>query len=581
MKWESVLDCLGDIPEDDRARLQSALSLSADKRFAEGSGAIVIRLGLDADCACALMLFSASEYRYVDFGARLSEKTIKAAARSGGAAARLLNELLLVSTVHQRRKTRSEAESARKMMFALVSDARVLFIKLAERLQTLRMCASLPEETRKKIAGECVELYAPLADSFGLSWLQNELEDLSLKYLNRPAFNQIKELVSLNKTERLAFLEGFEADVRAKACAAGLGVTVVSRAKHFYSIYQKIKKLGKSPEKLYDLFGVRVLCHSVDDCYSTLAILHKNFRPLANRFKDYIANPKPNGYQSLHTTLASGDTYIEVQIRTHEMHDIAEHGFASHWLYKKGMTNEVVSEKFLPVVNKLKDRVINRRGGYLDEIKKDLLENSVVVFTPLGMVVELPAGATALDFAYSIHEAVGEHCSMARAGGKIIPLDRPLENTEIIEIVTSQAVHPNKNWLERVVSAKALNRIRHYLALQGQWHTRHSGKEAGGAETSRAQPERSKDGAENTPAVKGAAAAFMIPVRVTGEKNFLVRFARCCNPVPGDEITGFVSRGRGIIVHRSDCANLGFINEFNERKINAEWDYSANEKTSV
>ncbi|MDR2468290.1 MAG: HD domain-containing protein [Spirochaetaceae bacterium] len=588
MMWESVHERLECLSELDKERLHAALQMAADDFFAEGAGGIVLRLGMNVDCAIAVMLYSAPVYRDTVFNTSLDTSVLDAARKFGGQVESLLTGLHIVSGVHPHRKTTSEAESIRKMLFALATDVRILFIKLAERLQSLRSARTMDSARQKKIAEECLDIYAPLADRFGVAWIQDEIEDLALKYLNRDVFAQIKDLVALKKNERHRFLSDFEECIRSEAADAGLRAEVSSRAKHFYSIFQKMRKLGKSPHQLYDLFGTRILCEDTNACYALLSLVHKRWQPVDHRFKDYIANPKPNGYQSLHTTLKIDETFIEVQIRTYEMHDISEHGIASHWLYKKGMTNELVSEKYLPVVNMLKECLRDGSDAYLTEIKKEMLRDSIVVFTPQGMVVELPASATALDFAYTIHEAVGEHCSLARANGKIIPLDRPLESTHIIEIVTSQAVHPHKNWLERVVTTKALNRIRHWLTQHGEWQTmpvRTKGQTGGDGAAFRHDqscPHTTGESAagkqERQDGVSGAAgrpsSAVMIPVRVTGEKNFLVRFARCCNPAPGDPITGFISRGRGIIIHRSCCSNLEFINEFAERKISAEWDWN-------
>jgi GTP pyrophosphokinase len=569
------------VSNEDNLRLRAARERTAGSVFAGGVGGVALRLGMDADCAIAAMLFAAAE----DNGAPLDALPGRAA-EFGERVALLVGELGKIAAIRLAGKSASEAESVRKMLFALVSDVSALFIKLAERLQTLRCAGALDEAARKKTAEECLAVYAPLADRFGVSWLKDELEDLSLKYLNHDAFTLMKELVAQKTHHRRRLLTEFEERLRAEAEKAGIRVEVASRAKHFYSVYQKMRKLGKSPGELYDLFGTRILSENTDDCYTLLSLVHKIWQPVERRFKDYIANPKENGYQSLHTTLCVEETYIEVQIRTFEMHCVAEQGIASHWLYKKGMSKELVSEKQLPLVNKLKDCLRENSSEYLAEVKKELLGGSVLVFTPKGRVVELPAGATALDFAYFIHEAVGEHCSLARADGKIIPLDRPLENTRVIEIVTSQAVHPHKNWLEHAVTTKALNRIRHYLTLHGELQAAHGARgEAAGAKSGRKPEARDKsmrkDGASvpapapqslpHSPPLSG----MKIPVRVSGEKNFLVSFARCCNPSPGSAIIGFVSRARGIIIHRADCKNLVSIKEFAQRKISAEWDWQA------
>jgi GTP pyrophosphokinase len=571
------------VTNEDNIRLRAARERTAGSVFAGGVGGVALRLGMDGDCAIAAMLFAAAEDAGASEDAPPPAAACAAAAEFGERVVLLVSELSKISAIRLTGKSASEAESVRKMLFALVSDVSVLFIKLAERLQTLRCAAALDEASQKKTAEECLAVYAPLADRFGVSWLKDELEDLSLKYLNHDAFKLMKELVAQKTHHKRRLLTEFEERIRVEAEKAKLRVEVTSRAKHFYSIYQKMRKLGKSPDELYDLFGTRILCEKIDDCYTLLSLVHKIWQPVERRFKDYIANPKANGYQSLHTTLCAEETYIEVQIRTFEMHRVAEQGIASHWLYKKGMSKELVSEKQIPLVNKLKDCLRENSREYLAEVKKELLGGSILVFTPKGRVVELPAGATALDFAYFVHEAVGEHCSLARADGKIIPLDRPLENARVIEIVTSQAVHPHNNWLQHAVTTKALNRIRHYLALHGGLQAAHGARgEAAGAKSGRKPEAREKSAqkegvSDAAPAAAPHApppSAMKIPIRVSGEKNFLVSFARCCNPSPGSAITGFVSRGRGIIIHRTDCKNLVSIKEFAQREISAEWDWN-------
>jgi GTP pyrophosphokinase len=491
-------------------------------------------------------------------------------------------------------KTIQEAENIRKMLFALVSDMRVILIKLAEKLGRMRNLEFLPSPERKAEAQECLDIYAPLADKLGISWMKDELEDLSLKNLNREAFQQIKDIVALKKGEREQFLDTIQ-DRIYRAAGDRLRIEVTTRAKHFYSIYQKMRKRNKAAADLFDLFGIRIICDSIENCYELLGLVHRLWKPLDGRFKDYIAMAKPNGYQSIHTTvMAFSDAdrnrpedaqgfLLEIQIRTWKMHHIAENGIASHWLYKKGMSKEIIRPVDISIVNKLKDwKQRESESGedisvdsFLDEIKKELLKDSIYVFTPEGKVIELPMGATPIDFAYAIHSAIGDHCTGAKADGAIIPLSLELQNTQVVEILTSQNAHPHVNWLRLAKTAKARNKIRGWLQqndanliIGKNIVARKKTREA--AET----PPQEK-GKEQPPQLVMQSAVQdtdILHVRVEDEKNMMIHFAKCCRPVTGDAIIGYISRGRGIIVHKKDCKNLLNIPDFPERKIETQWE---------
>jgi GTP pyrophosphokinase len=385
-------------------------------------------------------------------------------------------------------------------------------------------------------------------------------------------FTQIKELVALKQVERQKFLDTVRDTLLKEAKKYSIAIEVDSRAKHFYSIYQKMRKRNKRPEEIFDLFGIRILCDSIEACYTALGLVHKLWKPLEGRFKDYIAMPKANGYQSLHTTVITGlDSFaspIEVQIRTFDMHNVAEHGIASHWLYKKGTTNEVVHETYLPVVNKLKNFLQESSTSFLAEMKKEILQDSIFVFTPNGKVIELPAGATAIDFAYAIHSDIGDHCSLAKADGKIISLSCSLQNTQVIEIVASVAAHPHINWLNNVKTAKARNKIKQWLSLNDDAVIAENNLIA----KKKKLPQEVTEHTETEVKITQNKTDTNVQVRVQNQKNMLVRFAKCCNPVLGDDIIGFVSRGRGIIIHCKSCKSIKHIKEFDERKIDTEWE---------
>jgi GTP pyrophosphokinase len=578
-----------------------------------GVAAILTELNLDADTIIAAMIQDIMEHGAPETALR--PESLKE--HFGEDAARMAEDAARIAGISATNKTIHEAENIRKMLFAMVNDIRVIFIKLADKLYTMRSSEQFPPEQRKTIAQECLDIYAPLADRLGISWMKDEFEDLALKHLNREVFLQIKDIVSLKKGERRDFLDTIQEDIKQEAAAAGISITVESRAKHFYSIYQKMRKRNKGIDDLYDLFGIRILCDSIENCYTLLGLVHRLWKPLEGRFKDYIAMPKSNGYRSLHTTvMASGSAVaddtetgapaaagtaqpLEIQIRTWEMHQVAEYGVASHWLYKKGSTKERVRPEDIPLVNRLKDwKLIEMENGetrssesFLEDIKRELLKDSIYVFTPQGKVIELPAGASPIDFAYHIHSAIGEHCSGAKANGTIIPLSSELQNTQVVEILTAANAHPHINWLRIVKTTKARSKIRAWLQqndpsviIEKNIVARKKAQEAEAPATpdTKSGKEQKRD---SCPAVqffiqREVLDADILTVRVQSdqgpiEKNMMISFAKCCKPVMGDPIVGYVSRGRGLIIHRRNCSNLANIPDFAERRIDTEWENAA------
>jgi GTP pyrophosphokinase len=575
-------------PAEDQKRIEQALALAEPDALDHilGAASILVDLNLDADTIIAAALQKALEKGL------LSREEI--AEKFGADAALLAQGIARIADISATNKTDHEAENIRKMLFAMVSDIRVILIKLADKLHGMRTLDPAEGE-RKPVAQECLDIYAPLADRLGISWMKDELEDLSLKNLNREAFVQIKNMVALKRGERRDFLGKIRQTIMAGAKAAGIAVVVESRAKHFYSIYRKMRKRNKAVEDIYDLFGIRILCDSIDDCYAILGMAHRLWKPLDGRFKDYIAMHKANGYQSLHTTVmcpadqeGDGDDamegrLLEIQIRTWEMHQVAEHGVASHWLYKKGNAATTVSPGELSIVNRLRDwkQTEGSDGAsesFLEDIKRELLRDSIYVFTPQGKVIELPAGSTAIDFAYSIHSAVGNRCWGARANGNIIPLNAELQNTQVVEILTATNARPHVNWLRFVKTSKARNRIRAWLQENDDSVIIEKNVIAK-KKTPPPEPPRAAAGKEKPPEAPAlqyvldqAGASGLVQVRVEDEKNMMIHFAKCCNPVAGDPIVGYVSRGRGIIVHRKNCSNLTNIRDFAERRIETEWE---------
>ena len=579
----------------DQERILKALRMTGGR--AQGVASILLDLNLDADTVTAALLF---EGRHAETGGDEWPESLNE--DFGPNAVLLAKGAAKIADISAKNKTIREAEHIRNMLFAMAEDIRVILVKLAEKLRALRELDTAPAETRKPAAQECLDIYAPLAGRLGISWIKDELEDLSLKFLNREAYQQIKDIVSEKRGERDDFLNHAQALIKKEADAAGIAIDVSSRAKHFYSIYMKMRKRNKSAADMYDLFGIRILCDSIENCYTLLGIVHRLWKPIDGRFKDYIAMPKSNGYQSLHTTVmsaarqhqpllgdekpplddtAGGGRLLELQIRTREMHHVAENGIASHWLYKKGSTRNVVRPRDISIVNRLKDWKLAEggqeaalsAGSYLEDIKREILRDSIYVFTPQGKVIELPAGATPIDFAYCIHSAIGEHCVGAKAGGSIIPLSSELKNTQVVEILTSPSARPHLNWLRVVKTSKARGKIR-------AWLEQHDDsiiieKNVVAKKKVSPAPEAAPLPAKETPGVQRVIqppGADVLRVTVADEKNLMIRFARCCRPVTGDAITGYVSRGRGIIVHRKNCRSLANIPDYEERKIEAEWE---------
>lgn len=539
---------------------------------------ILTELHLDADAIICALLHGSME----DLGLTTDEIESK----FGKSVARMVTGTSRISGLRMQNKTVQQAESIRKMFFAMVDDIRIILVRLADRLDKMRSLKNFPEDQQKIIAQETIDIWAPLANRLGISFVKDELEDLSLKFLNREVFDQIKSLVSAKKGERATFLEKAEGEIIRVAEKAGIRVSVQSRAKHFWSIYQKMKKRNKAADELYDLLAMRVLCDSVNECYTMLGLVHTVWKPLDGRFKDYIAMPKANGYQSLHTTVMCLEGRpLEIQIRTYEMHHIAENGIASHWLYKKGTSNEVINADNLSIINQLKELSQARftDEDFLARIKLDLLGDSIFVFTPKGDIIELPAGSTAIDFAYYIHSAVGEKIVGAKADGSIIPLSQALRNTQVVEIVTHPQAHPTLNQYNNAHTAKARQKIRIWLQENdpsGAFEKREPGEvdktamQAGqmaaqGSQYGHHKGTLQQEHEESAPPQYDSA---VLKIRVGDTTNFMIKFAACCKPVPPSLITGYVSRGRGIIIHRTDCSNLARIPEIKNRSITVEWE---------
>ena len=534
---------------------------------------ILVDMQLDHEAVIAALLHDVLEDTKVD------EAELKR--RFGRQVASLVDGVTKISIVKAKSKSVQESETIRKMLFAMTKDIRVIIIKLADKYHNMSTLQFLAPVKRKAIATECLEIYAPLADRLGISWMKSELEDLALKELNPEAYDYIKNYLSTKKIERSSFLKNVERKIYTNAKKEGIDVTISTRAKHFYSIYQKMKRRGKDIDEIYDLLGIRILCSTANECYTLLGVIHKLWPPIEGRFKDYIAMPKANHYQSLHTTVMSNEgRLLEIQVRTSEMHQTAEYGVAAHWSYKHEFSGARVKPDELPIINKLKQwNRHSQRETFLQDIQSELLRDSIYVFTPRGHIVELPKNSTAIDFAYHIHTEVGNRTIGAKADGSIIPLNQPLRNTQVIEIMTSNNAKPHVNWLKFARTSRARQKIRH-------WLNKHDENlfidKSIIAKKKPVESETQKEGTDKTgPAgdkkesetiVKHVVDRAKVAFRIGNEKNMMISIARCCNPSTGDDIIGYVSRGRGIIVHRKDCPNLKHIQDFENRSIEVEWE---------
>ena len=537
-------------------------------------------------------------------------------------------------------KEERQAENLRKMFLAMSKDIRVLIIKLADRLHNLRTINYMNESKIRDKCAETLEIYAPLASRLGMYAVKFELEDISFRELEPEAYNKLANEVRLKKEEREATLK----EVRQKLDKAlknlPLRYEVTGRSKHYYSIYQKMQQQNKQLDEIFDLTAIRIIVDTVRDCYAVLGIVHTMWKPIPGRFKDYIATPKSNHYQSLHTTLLDdhGEPF-EIQIRTMEMHKIAEYGIAAHWKYKEGIKKEDKEEIKLAWLRQTLEwqKDLKDSKEFMETLKVDLFSNQVFVFTPKGDVIELPAGSTPLDFAFKIHSAVGCKCIGAKVNGKMVPIDYCLRNGEIVDIVTSaNSKGPSIDWLKIAKTNTARNKIRQFLKRENKGETVEKGKEMldkyvrrkgydpqviirsqwinktakslnlassddlytalsyGGVMLSKVvvtllnfyhedkqlelrRQEKNlqtlEDAAVSSGHKKKTTSGNQTGVTVEGMDDLLVRFSKCCNPVPGDEIVGFITKGRGISVHRADCINVISLPELEkDRLISVEWD---------
>ena len=548
--------------------------------------------------------------------------------------AQIVDGLTKIGNLPFTSKEERQAETYRKLLLSVARDARVIIIKLADRLHNMRTLDWMPEDKKRMIAQETRDIYAPLAHRFGMAKVRWELEDLAFKYLEADDYRILARQVSTRRGEREELIAQMAAPLKERFDIAGLHDADVSgRPKHLWSIWKKMQKRNKPYEEIFDLLAIRVLVDSIPDCYHALGVIHEKWKPVQERIKDYIAQPKSNGYQSLHTTVfGPGRQLFEIQIRTREMHQTADYGIAAHWLYKEGTKEQGDLDRHLAWFRQVLEFQLDTKSPdeFLEFLKLDLYQDEIFVFTPTGDVVQLPKGATPIDFAFAVHTAVGLRCQGAKVNGKITPLSRPLKNSETIEILTSPSAKPSRDWLAHVRTSRARAKIRQHLRQEEQVTSQKLGREILERELRRRRLGKISDESLNgvskglglTDAVHVLAAIgqgeiqtlsvikALFPtvdeaaepakpsvierlvdkvrgtgndrgVRIQGVDGVMVRYAQCCQPVPGDEVVGYVTRGRGVSIHRADCPNLLPLAHEPERRLEIDWQEKFGERFIV
>lgn len=537
------------------------------------------------------------------------------------------------------------AENHRKMLMAMSKDIRVILVKLADRLHNMRTLKHLRPDKQKRISRETMEIYAPLAHRLGISAIKWELEDLAFRYLNETEFYRISHMMKEKRRERESLVEEIVTKIKDYTQKQGLEGKIYGRPKHIYSIYRKMHDKKKRFDQIYDLIAIRCIMDTPSDVYAMLGYIHELWRPMPGRFKDYIANPKSNGYQSIHTTVYGPTGPIEIQIRTQEMHEVAEYGVAAHWAYKKGIKNKVDPSESALGMNWIQDLVELQAGSngdaqeFVDSVKEDLFSERIYVFTPSGDVQELPKDSGPIDFAYAIHTQVGEKAVGAKVNGRMVPLTARLKTGDVVEVVTSSnSFGPSRDWIKLVKTTKARNKIRqffknqdkemsitkgrdllvNYFQEQGYVANKYLDKKHIEAilprlsvrsedalyaaigfgeinpasvfnrltEKERREEERAKAKAEAEELMNGGEVKHenkdVLKVKsengviIQGSSGLLMRIAKCCNPVPGDAIEGYITKGRGVAIHRADCHNIKSQEGYEQRLIEVEWDSNSN-----
>ncbi len=542
-------------------------------------------------------------------------------AEFGQEIATIVDGLTKISRVQFSSTTEQQAENFRKLLVSMARDARVIIVKLADRLHNMRTLEALPEGKRRRIALETRDIYAPLAHRLGMAKVKWELEDLVFKHLQPQAYKRLAKKVQNRRKEREEWIARVAKPLREELEKAGMACEVAGRPKHLWSIHNKMQRRSAPYEEIYDLMAIRVVTESVKDCYHALGVIHTKWTPLSERFHDYIATPKSNMYRSLHTTIfGPGGRLYEIQIRSRDMHRTAEFGIASHWRYKEGAreTPDEVDEKLAWFRQVLEwQQETKEPEEFMEFLRIDLFQDEIFVFTPAGDVKQLPKGATPIDFAFAVHTEIGYRCSGSRVNGRIAPLTRELKSGDTVEIITSPKQTPSPDWLNFVRTARARQKIRHWIRQQEQETAIQLGREFLERELRKRRRRASKTQLEDAgkrlgcpgleslygalgrgdvalsqvlrqlwpdqplasepskpspfvrlvEQIRGAPAA----VRIQGISNVMVRYSQCCQPIPGDDVIGYITRGRGVSIHRTDCPNILSFKEHPERRIEIDW----------
>ena len=598
---------------------------------------ILAELELDVDTIAAGLLHDVIEDTDVTFEEIEREFNLDIAMLTDG--------VTKLGKLEYKSKEETQAENMRKMFLAMGKDIRVVLIKLADRLHNMRTLKHMSPEKAIEKSLETIEIYAPIANRLGISKIKLEMEDLALRYLDPEGYYDLVEKIARKKAERDEYIQRVIYEIKMKLDDSSIMADITGRAKHFYSIYKKMKSQNKEFDEIFDLMAVRVLVENVKDCYASLGLVHTIWRPIPGRFKDYIATPKPNMYQSLHTTVIGPDGEpLEIQIRTLDMHRTAEFGIAAHWKYKEGKINQEASdmESKLQWLRQMMEwqKEVSDPKEFMDSLRIDLFTTEVYVFTPKGEVIELPAGSIPLDFAYKVHSDVGNKCVGAKINGKIVPMTYTLQNGDLIEILTSSNSNgPSRDWLNMVKSSHAKSKIRQWFKKERREENIQKGRELlerevkrqgysqseilkhrylspimkslsltndedfyaaigyGGITLSQVIPKlkekyelenKDKEKDKDLKVKKTSSPELIVTskktpshdykgVYVKGIDNLLIRFAKCCNPLPGDDIVGYVTKGRGVSIHRADCDNIDINSETpSDKLVEVGWDKNYN-----
>jgi GTP pyrophosphokinase len=640
-QFELLLDRLRQTrPEDDLELLRRAFEFAAEQHRSQTreSGEpylshplavahILADLRLDVTALCAALLHDVVEDTQIPLSL-VSE-------RFGGEVARLVEGVTKISRLELLSPEARQVESVRKMLLAMVTDVRVVLVKLADRLHNMRTLGFLPPAKQERIARETLDIYAPIAHRLGMGAIRGDLEDLAFRYLESAAYTELKQKVADRSKEFETFLADVQETIRKSLAENGLPAEVEGRIKRLYSIHLKAQRQRRALEQIYDLLAVRIITDSVRNCYAALGVVHQIWRPVPGRFKDYIAMPRPNLYQSLHTTVIHAGQPFEVQIRTRQMHRIAEQGVAAHWRYKDGTKLSDDDDQRIVWMRQLIEwaREMREPSEFLSTLKVDLYPEEVYIFTPKGKVVALPRGATPVDFAYAIHTEVGHQCVGAKVNGQMVPLRHALANGDVVEILTQSGHGPSRDWLTFVQTSRARSKIRQWVNLNERQQAtdvgrrliekearqqglslrkvsdedllrvaaeygcakvddlhadlgygKYSARQVVAKLTGKATAEKAEAPAEPPPLVSKVKRILGIRdpgILVLGQDNLMVYRAKCCNPIKGDPIVGYVTRGRGVAVHHTACPNVQRLLYQSERRIAVQWSDQVGEVYTV